>query len=69
MLAQVTWDTGTIAVMLIFGLPIVAVVAGAWFKIEQLKSENELKRTMIERGMSADEIERVLSVRSTAKRA
>ena len=70
MLADITWDTGTVAVVLIFGLPIVAVLSGVWFKIEKLKSENELKRSMVERGMSVEEIERVLSAGpATTKRA
>jgi hypothetical protein len=52
---------------LIFGLPIVAVLAGVWFKVEQMKSENDLKRSMIERGMTVEEIERVLAIRKPAK--
>jgi hypothetical protein len=68
MLAQAAnWDTGTLAVLLIFGLPIVAVIATMWHKVEKLRGENELKRSMIERGMSVEEIERVLAIRPPAK--
>jgi len=44
-----------------FSIPIVAVVGGFWYKIRKTLSENDLKRTMVERGMSAEEIERVLA--------
>ena len=41
-------------------IPIVAIVGGFWSKTVSDKSKNELKRAMVERGMTADEIERVL---------
>ena len=41
-------------------IPIIGIIAGTWYKIEQTKSVNNLKRKMVERGMSADEIERVI---------
>ncbi len=59
-LSDVVWDSQTITVGLIFGLPIVAVLAGAWYMVNKVRSDNDLKRSMVERGMSADEIERVL---------
>jgi hypothetical protein len=61
--------TDSLAVALIFGTPIVAILAGVWYKIEQVRSENELKRSMIERGMSVEEIERVLSIRASGRAA
>ncbi len=64
MLAGINWNEGTIAVVLIFGMPIVAVLAGVWYKIAKVTSDNELKRAMVERGMSVEEIERVLAARS-----
>ena len=47
------------------GIPIVAIVATFWYKIAKTTSENELKRTLAERGMSADEIERVVAAKPT----
>jgi hypothetical protein len=51
-----------------FVIPVFAVaipvIAHYWYKIEQMRAETNLKRAMIERGMSADEIERVLAARS-----
>ena len=63
MLAGIEWNTGTVAVVLIFSVPIVAIVAEAWAKVERARSENELKRSMVDRGMSVEEIERVITIR------
>ncbi len=41
-------------------VPIVAIGGYFWYKASKRRSDNELKRTMIEKGMSAEEIERVL---------
>lgn len=60
MLGEIVWDSQTITLGLIFGLPVVAVLAGAWYKVSKVRSDNDLKRAMVERGMSAAEIERVL---------
>jgi hypothetical protein len=43
------------------GIPVVATF---WYRIRAHESDNELKRTMIERGMSVEEIERVLAAKS-----
>lgn len=66
MLAMEFWNTGTLAVILIFGPGLAWVIGHFWYKVVKISSENELKRTMIERGMSAEEIERVLAARSHA---
>ena len=60
MLAEIIWDKHTLAVLGAFGVPIVAILMTGWYKIEQMRSTNNLKRKMIERGMSADEICRVI---------
>jgi hypothetical protein len=60
MLAEIIWNEKTLAVVLALGIPIVGIIAGTWYKIESVKSLTNLKRKMIERGMSADEIERVI---------
>lgn len=51
-----------------FIIPVVAIIAGCcipifsiWKEMEKHKHECQLKRRMVERGMSADEIERVLA--------
>jgi hypothetical protein len=60
MLAEIVWDKQTLGVLLGCGIPIVFILATAWYKVERMKSANELKRKMVERGMSAEEIERVV---------
>lgn len=59
-LAEIVWDKQTLAVVGAFAVPIVAFVSFAWFHANKVRSESALKRAMVERGMSADEIERVL---------
>ena len=57
-------------------IPIIAIVVGvavpvitaSWCEREKHKEEYKLKGAMIERGMSAEEIERVLAAKSTEKR-
>lgn len=50
------------AIVLISTVP---VIARYWHLNQKLKHDTELKQGMIARGMSADEIERVLSSKST----
>ncbi len=45
-------------------IPIVGIVAFYWYRAQKVNSENRLKRSMVERGMSAEEIERVLAAGS-----
>ncbi len=42
-------------------IPIAGIIASFWYKAQKVQSDNALKRTMIERGMSVDEIERVIA--------
>jgi len=63
MLAEILWNQNTIAVVCVFAVPIVAIIAGVWSKVESRKSDNDLKRSMVERGMSADEIEPILAAK------
>ncbi|UCG31658.1 MAG: hypothetical protein JSU68_08315 [Phycisphaerales bacterium] len=37
-----------------------AVIGHTWYRVVKAKSEAELKRLMIEQGLSADEIERII---------
>jgi len=63
MLAEIVWNQNTLAVVCVFAVPIVAIVAGVWAKVEARKSDNDLKRSMVERGMSAEDIERILAAK------
>lgn len=51
----------SIGLIMIFGIPIVAIVAYYWHEVVKNRSNNELKRSMLERGMSAQEIEQVIN--------
>ncbi len=62
------WDTGTWSVVLIFSIPIIAIITEAWVRVERSRSENDLKRSMVERGMSVDEIERVMNSQTPKRR-
>ena len=54
-----------LSVALAFLTGMVAIVSGFAYLALKNRSETELKRIMIERGLSADEIERVLAAGST----
>ena len=63
MLAEIVWDQNSIAVVGVFSIPVIAILASVWSQVERRRSDNELKHSMIERGMSADDIERVMSAK------
>jgi len=67
MLGEIIWNEKSLAVLMVFSVPIVAIIAGAWVGIERMRSQNDLKRSMVERGMSVEEMERVLAMRTTKK--
>jgi hypothetical protein len=50
-----------VAICVAIGVP---VVAHYWFALRRHEMDTELKRSMVERGMSAEEIERVLAAKS-----
>ncbi len=62
--ANINWSPDTIFAAGLFAVPIVGIVSGVWYKIAKTQSDNELKRSMVERGMSAEEIERVMAART-----
>ena len=64
MLSEITWNLPMIATVMGCAIPIAAIVGAAWYKIASVTSENDLKRSMVQRGMSVDEIDRVLAARS-----
>jgi hypothetical protein len=53
-----------LAIITVCGGPIFAIGWGAWLKHRQKELDADLKREMIERGMSADEIVRVLEAKT-----
>jgi NADH:ubiquinone oxidoreductase subunit 3 (subunit A) len=60
------WDkifsnTGNIVVIMAISIPIIAVVGYYWSEVLKNRSNNELKKSMLERGMSAQEIEQVMN--------
>jgi hypothetical protein len=67
MFGEIVWNQNTIAVVMVFMVPIVAILAGIWGKIEQTRAECDLKRSMVERGMSAEDIERVMASKPSKK--
>ncbi len=50
-----------IAVIMGCLIPIAGVICAAWYKTQKARSDNELKHVLVQRGMSADEIERIVS--------
>ncbi|MCO6438090.1 MAG: hypothetical protein J5J06_13435 [Phycisphaerae bacterium] len=64
MLAEIEWNTATLSVVLGCLIPITGIVAVAWYRITRVTSENAMKQRMVERGMTADEIERVINATS-----
>ena len=63
MLSDIVWDAGTITMVGVFAIPLATIIGGLWYKLEKAKSDNLLKQRMVERGMSAEEIERVLAAK------
>jgi hypothetical protein len=60
MLAEIVWTTGTIAIVGAFLVPIIAIVASAAVKSSRTRALADLKTRLIEKGMSADEIKKVV---------
>ena len=64
-LAEFAWTRDTIMavglVLVMAGIPLASILGWYWLKLHQTRSNNALKQSMVERGMSADEIERVIA--------
>jgi hypothetical protein len=54
-----------------FQMPQIAIIMGGltamvialgmtWYRVEKVRSNNELKRSLVERGLSVEEIERIV---------
>jgi hypothetical protein len=65
MLAEIVWNQNTIAVAGAFAVPITAILGKFWSQVQRHKSDNVLKRQMIDRGMTVEEIERVLAAKTS----
>jgi len=63
MLAEIVWNQNTLGVLGAFSVPICAILGGCWIAVEKIRADSHLKSAMIQRGMSVEEIERVLSAR------
>jgi hypothetical protein len=65
LLSEITWTRDTImavgVVLVMAGVPLASILGWYWLKLHQTRSDNSLKQSMVERGMSADEIERVMA--------
>jgi hypothetical protein len=55
---------GCVMIVLLVAIP---AIATAWHKSVKVRADAELKHAMIERGMPAEEIERVLQAKSNEK--
>lgn len=66
MLGEIIWNERTLAIGLGCCIPLTAVIGTFWYLVQKTKTENDLKRSMVERGMSADDIERVLAAGGSA---
>ena len=61
LLSEIIWSRQTLAVCGAFAIPLAAIIGSAWYKMNKVRYEIDLKRSMVERGMSAEEIERVMA--------
>ena len=68
MLAGFDWTPDQLGIVMGCGIPIVAIIATFWYKTAKATSENELKRTLAERGMTAEEIERVVAAKPSKQK-
>jgi len=51
----------TLVLILAFSIPIIAIVGHYWHEVLKIRSNNELKKSLLDRGMSVEEIERLLN--------
>lgn len=62
LLSEIIWSRQTLAICGAFAVPLAAIIGVAWYKMNKVRYECKLKQSMIESGMSAEEIERVIAV-------
>lgn len=61
---QVIFGMPQIAVIMGCLIPIAGIIAGAWCKAQHVRSEHDLKRTLVEQGLSADDIVRIIAAKT-----
>ncbi len=61
---QVIFGMPQIAIIMGCLIPIVSVISSYWYKAQKVRSEHELKRKLVDRGLSADEIERIMAAQA-----
>ena len=62
MIGEIVWNERTIAVAGVFAVPITAIIGAFWYKWNKARADHDLKKSMIDRGMSVEEMERVLTM-------
>jgi len=67
MLGEIIWDLPTIGIVCTMAVPVLVMFSIAWVQVERRKSDNALKRSMVDRGMSAQDIERVIAAKEPKK--
>ncbi len=55
------FDVPQLAIIMGCLIPISAILGHFWYSTQKNKQNNDLKQSMVERGMSAEEIEQVIS--------
>lgn len=63
MLAEIIWDADALRAVMGMSIPLVTLIGYYWMKVQRTRSQDDLKRSMVERGMSVEEIERVIAAR------
>ena len=62
MIGEILWNERTIAVAGAFAVPITAIIGSFWYQWNKARADHDLKKSMIDRGMSVEEMERVLTM-------
>ncbi|MEE8104865.1 MAG: hypothetical protein V3T86_04960 [Planctomycetota bacterium] len=61
--AGTVWNAGTVAIVAGCAIPVVAIAGWAIVEIFRIRSSQDLKQRMIDKGMSAADIERILAAK------
>lgn len=63
-------NPGNLVLILAMSIPIIAIVGSFWSEVVKNRDNNQLKKAMLERGMSAEEIEQVINagIKKAAKK-
>jgi hypothetical protein len=57
------WSTETVAIVAGCTIPVVGILGWAFVQIQRIRSAQDLKQQMIQKGLPADEIERILAAK------